>query len=256
MKKGSITVEAAMVLPIFMFFLLGISYIICLISLQYTIQTALSDTANQMSLVGYFNKEEKSKLAIQIDFNMNLDNEYLGKNCIWGGIITLSKSYYKDKDLTLIANYVVEIPVPFWDTMHISIEQIARTRLFVGRDRREEANKSNTDVNVRYVYITDTGCVYHETENCSHLRRAIQTVERTVMSSKRNEAGGKYYSCELCGKGKNSADFSFFYITADGDRYHYDKECSGLKRTIRKVPYESVKTWRACKRCGQKHGLK
>jgi len=250
MKKGSITVEAAMVLPIFMFFLLGISYIICLISLQYTIQTALSDTANQMSLAGYFNEEEKSKLAIQIDFNMNLENEYLGKNCIWGGVISLSQSYYKDKDLTLIANYVVKVPVPFWNTTHIRVEQIARTRLFVGRDRREETNKSSDNSNVRYVYITDTGTVYHESENCSHLRRAIHTVERNELPNRRNDAGGKYYSCELCGKGKNSADFSAFYITSDGDRYHYCKTCSGLKRTIRKVPYESVKTWRACKRCG------
>lgn len=250
MKKGSITVEAAMVLPIFMFFFLGIAYIFCLISLQYNIQTALSDTANQLSLAGYYDSNEKNILTLQVDFNMNLKKEYCGKNCIWGGIISLSESYFEENNLTLIANYVVKIPVPFWSTVKFRVKQIARTRMFVGRDRREENKLSNDNSLVRYVYITDNGKVYHESINCSHLRRTIHSVEKTELTSIRNDEGGKYYPCELCGKGKNNSDFTSFFITSDGNRYHYSRECSGLKRTIKRVPYESVKTWRACKRCG------
>ncbi|MFA9463510.1 MAG: TadE/TadG family type IV pilus assembly protein [Velocimicrobium sp.] len=250
MKKGSITVEAAMGLPIFMFFFLGISYLICIISLQYSIQTALSNTANQMSLGGYFDADKKSNLVIQMAFNLNLEKEYLGKNCISGGIVSLGESYYEGNDLTLVANYKIKIPAPIWNTLPFHITQIARTRLFVGRDKRKENENSNEDKDIRYVFITDTGKVYHESENCSHLRRVIETVEKDALSKKRNEAGGKYYPCELCLKKKKGQVFTTFYITADGDRYHCSKECSGLKRTIKKVPYESVKTWRACKRCG------
>lgn len=249
MKKGSITIEAAMVLPIFMFFFLGISYIFGLISLQYNVQTALSDTANQMSLVGYF-KEEENIALLQADFCMNLKNKYYGKNCILGGIVSLGQSYYKEKDITLIADYIIKIPVPFWNHFFHHEEQIARTRKFVGRDRREETSDMIKDTKVRYVYITENGRVYHESKDCSHLRRKIEKIEKGSLQTIRNESGGKYYPCELCLKKKNDKEAMVFYITRDGNRYHKSSECSGLKRTIKRVPYESVKTWRACKRCG------
>lgn len=248
MKKGSITVEAAMVLPIFLFFLMGIMYLFCIISLQSTVQEALGDTANQLSLAGYPDGKEKSGAVIWLDFKMNLKKDFLGKNCIRNGSISLGKSCYDGRNLTLVADYIVRIPVPLWEMLHFNTEQTARTCLFVGRDRREEADWADAG-DIRYVYITDTGTVYHETESCPHLKRTVQSVEKENVAAQRNKAGGKYYPCELCVAEKHTGP-ALVYITPDGNRYHYLRTCFELKRTIKKVPYDSVRTWRACKTCG------
>ncbi|MCT4542574.1 MAG: pilus assembly protein [Vallitalea sp.] len=58
--KGSLTVEAAMVLPIFLMAILSIIYIIKIIYIQENVQYSLSETANEMSTYAYV--LEKSKI--------------------------------------------------------------------------------------------------------------------------------------------------------------------------------------------------
>ena len=49
----------------------------------------------------------------------------------------------------------------------------------------------------------------------------------------RNESGGKYYPCELCGKKVSGMGV---YITNYGSKYHTSMSCGGLKRKIYAVP--------------------
>jgi hypothetical protein len=58
--KGSLTVEAAMVLPIFLMSILSIIYIIKIIYIHENVQYSLSETANEMSTYAYV--LEKSKI--------------------------------------------------------------------------------------------------------------------------------------------------------------------------------------------------
>ena len=52
----------------------------------------------------------------------------------------------------------------------------------------------------------------------------------TDIKNKRNKYGEKYRECEVCAekvKGKNTV-----FITDQGNRFHYDLNCGGIKRTI------------------------
>lgn len=43
------------------------------------------------------------------------------------------------------------------------------------------------------------------------------------------------------------------YICKDGEKFHRNIECSGLKRTIQRVPLKDVEVkMRMCYRCGSK----
>lgn len=96
-----------------------------------------------------------------------------------------------------------------------------------------------------YVYITPRGSVYHLHRDCSHLSLSIQCVTFQKASNSKNEYGQVYRSCELCG----DACGALVYITSEGECYHSQRTCSGLKRTIRQIPISQTGSRSCCSRC-------
>ncbi len=99
-----------------------------------------------------------------------------------------------------------------------------------------------------YVYITPDGEVYHLNRNCTHLKLSIRTVTMQKARRLKNVYGQKYRKCELC----KTAFGKMVYITTEGDCYHSERSCSGLKRTVRKIPFRQAGNRRPCSRCGGK----
>lgn len=99
-----------------------------------------------------------------------------------------------------------------------------------------------------YVYITPEGEVYHLDRNCTHLKLSIQTVTMQKARKLKNVYGQKYRKCELC----KTAFGKMVYITTEGDCYHSERNCSGLKRTVRKILLRQAGNRRPCSRCGGK----
>ena len=74
---------------------------------------------------------------------------------------------------------------------------------------------------------------------------SIRQITQEQLDTARNSSGAKYYLCERCGKRSGSG----IYITDYGEKYHYDKNCSGLKRSIFSVPLSEVQDKGACSKC-------
>ncbi len=112
-----------------------------------------------------------------------------------------------------------------------------------------EARNDTEDENDIYVYITETGTVYHNHRECSYLNPAIRKVFVSQLGELRNHSGAKYYACPLCDD-KNLG--TSCYITNYGTNYHTNIGCSGLKRTIYEVKLSEVGGKRPCSKCGTK----
>lgn len=98
-----------------------------------------------------------------------------------------------------------------------------------------------------YVFITETGTVYHRNRGCSYLNPSIRRVQKEELESLRNKGGAVYYACPLC------ADLwagESCYITDYGTNYHTSVGCSGLKRTIYEVKLSETGGRGACSKCG------
>ena len=97
-----------------------------------------------------------------------------------------------------------------------------------------------------YVYITPGGSVYHLYADCTHLNLSIQKTTLVRAKAAKNVYGQKYSQCEIC-----EEDFGeMVYITNEGERFHSERVCSGLKRTIRQIPISQVSGRSQCLRCG------
>ena len=87
--------------------------------------------------------------------------------------------------------------------------------------------------------------VFHKSRQCTYLNPSIRQITQEQLDTARNSSGAKYYLCERCGKRSGSG----IYITDYGEKYHYDKNCSGLKRSIFSVPLSEVQDKSACSKC-------
>ncbi len=108
---------------------------------------------------------------------------------------------------------------------------------------------STTDDSIEeeYVYITESGVVYHRSRACSHLKIKISVIDARDINNARNDYGHRYLPCEKCASGNSTG---LVFITDKGDRYHNSAGCSGLKRTIITVPLSEVGGRGPCSLCG------
>lgn len=98
------------------------------------------------------------------------------------------------------------------------------------------------------VWVAESGEVYHKNPSCSYLDLSLKQASGKSISSLRNDYGEKYYACEACSRNQKPA--WTVYITGKGNRFHNHSSCSGLKRSVRLVRESEAKKLRLCSRCG------
>jgi hypothetical protein len=260
--SGSMTLEAAFVLPFFLLAVINILFAVNIIGLQSRMNAALHQVGNRMafagyacertvgnalpdSLVGVLVTKEYAKSQVIKD----IGSSYLEKSCVVngsGGISFAASSVMQSGDIIdLQASYRVK---PFAALM--GFEEFAMTQRYYGRAwtgydvTQGVCDESEEDP---MVYITETGTVYHLNRNCIYLNPTIESLPQELVDGSRNQSGGKYYPCEICG---GSAAGGEVYITSHGSRYHTRLNCSGLKRTIYTVPLSQTGGRGRCSKCG------
>lgn len=271
-NRGSLTVEAALAVPIFVFSIVVFLFLFKVMLLQLQLQTGLIQAARELSQNAYITSCDKNK-----------EDEYISESALgayWEEtseklqVYTYVKKYFaaenrfenilkrnisyqmssinsEQHDIKLIARYNINISVPFFNLVDLPVQQLVKTKEFIGTsnllicESKEGASEGEED----YVYVTENGIVYHRSLDCSHLKLSITQCKLSEVVNKRNTSGGKYKRCEKCSNTCQEA--SIVYICEDGDAYHINFECSGLKRTINRIKLSEVKDkMRGCHKCG------
>lgn len=262
-------VEAAIVLPIVIFAVMAFLYLFYVLSLEVTLQQSLSEASDSTSQYAYVylngnisesvrNKTADNSILQKFSGSLLADAQvssfFLGEDnyakILKGKITYQNSSILQDKEtIDFVADYKIQIPVPFFSIKPIAGVQRARTRAFIGSELLlGECAEEDANGEEEYVYVTEYGTVYHRNPECTHLYLTVQECQYEDLELKRNVSGGKYYPCEKCCR--NGVTGGTVYITDNGSCYHIEKKCSGLKRTIQKVPLSSVESMRPCSKCG------
>lgn len=244
------TVEAAVIVPLLACFFISILFFFRVMQVELEVQKALDDTGRQLAV--YLSGEETGNttgsVAAKALFLKEMSGREAAERYISGGSIgvSLAGSEFKGNEIRLKARYRIRLPVRiFWAWDFVMIQK-AECRKWNGWSGVGEDGTAD-----EWVYITETGTVYHMTKTCSHLELSIRAVDYEQLSALRNKNGGKYYKCTLCA-GKDTG--GRVYITNQGDSYHRNLNCSGIKRTIFMVRLSEVGTRRRCSRCGTQGG--
>ncbi len=262
--EGSLTVETALVLPLFLFAVLTYLYLAEAIRFSGNMEEALHQSARQLATWSYAYEHSVSGteagnllsskgLSLTLGRSMvmkHLNSTYADEAPIEGGSggISFLRSSVLDHDemIDLIGSYKVDTPFDIFGIKNFRVLNRARIRAFTGYDNTHR-KESDSDEEEETVFITEHGTVYHRNINCPHLKITVRETTSEQVGAERNDNGGKYYACEFCG-GKSTA--GRLYITSEGDRYHTTVTCSALKRGIQAVPLSEAGGRRACKTCG------
>ena len=262
--QGGMTVEAAILMPFFLLLILSLLSFLEIIRLHNTITMGLREAGAPITVYGYAYtrmKEEKGIDLSGIVPNVILSygyvgnkvrefagEEYLENSPLSGGAGSIqywqSSILEKDDLVDLKAIYTAELDfnVAFLPKLRLVSRYYGRA--WTGYQVGGKSGGDASDVNV---YVTPGGTVYHRNRYCTHLQLSIESVSWEELQRIGKEDGGRYRSCNLCGKGVISGKV---YITSEGDCYHTSIQCSGLKRTIDVIPLSKVGNRGPCSRCG------
>ena len=281
--EASITLEAAIALPLFLFFVVTVMSVLDMIRLESNMLAALHQTGSRMAWYGFYYRYGLSDLLDLEAGDSTYDGEigadlselggmavsvvlselyvrgqvedqlgcgYLDHTCLEGGsggISYLRSSILAGDDcIDLVADYRAKPFFPFPGLASISLESRFYGHAWVGYDvgaGLPDHDKEDGET----AYVTPNGTVYHRTRECTYLKPRLQTVSAAGLISARNDSGGRYYPCEFC----TPPPAASYIITPEGNRYHCSAECRGLRRTVIELPLEEArKRYPPCSKCG------
>lgn len=242
--QGGFTLEAAVILPLAASFFVSILFFFRVMQIQLIVQNALDDTGRKLAVYASEKDTVANPAVAEALFLKELGEQEIADEYILGGKlgISLLGSEFDGQDVCVKADYLIRLPIQIFWTRNFAMEQHADCRKWSGWNPGGEA-----DIEGQWVYITETGSVYHSTSACSHLELSVRAVLREQIAELRSEEGAKYYKCRECGNQENSG--GIVYITNQGNRYHNDLNCSGIKRTIYMIRLSDVGERKGCSRC-------
>lgn len=265
--QAGMTVEASIVLPLFLFFFLNLGCAIEMIRLHGNLQLALWQIGSKMAVYGYaLDSGEQpesndgwwrdlagavvSAAYVKGQVINSAGADYLNSAPLVNGAGGLqlweSDIFGPDDKIDIVVTYSASP----WSSL-IGFRPFRMANRFYAHvwNGYSLSGTGEEGEETRIVYVTESGAVYHLTMDCTHLQLSVREISSVGIDDMRNQGGGRYYPCSRCANGSLR---STLYITMEGDRYHYDRGCSGLKRTVSTMTIEQAQEagYRPCSRCG------
>ena len=240
--KALLTLEAALILPVFILSICTLVSILDGYRIQSLVKKSLRQSALELGMYAYAGENAINSAVCSLyaqkqlpEFEDNIK------------ISTLGSRYYDNK-ITLVAKISYSMPIRILPFPPLEFFNVSEVYGWVGASRGTDSLLEKT--NSQMVYVTDYESVYHTNSNCTHLDLTIFQGKKSEVQASRNEYGSKYRSCDKCCD-MDSEQNQTVYYTSKGDCYHFSQSCSGLKRNVQLIELSEVFYLNVCERCGK-----
>ncbi len=266
---ASLTVEAALVLTLFLLAVSCFWGLFPAMQLSLELQAALEQTSEEMAAAAYGvgklsgkieGGEEGGEVLQLAAGGLSLayarqrviqlvGAERLEESCVVGGsggLSFLGSSVLEEDRVDLQVSYRVQLPFSLGGVGSLPVRQRSCRRAWTGGLSAEEGS-GEAGAGEQLVYVAEYGEVYHTTLDCTYLRLSVTEVSRSGVEARRNQWGERYTACQRCAK--YAEETAVVWITGQGQRYHTDRNCGGLTRKVDTVPVGET-SLPPCSRCG------
>ena len=277
-QDGSMTAEAALALPLFLFFMLNLLFLVEVLRFQGRVTAALQQAGDQVREYAYYTRfaaeggpapEEGAAAAaspggmggqaasviltqgfVRSRVAEHLGHPYMENTCLSGHLSYLGSSILTDSDrVELLASWRVRpfIPVIAWPPFRMQARYYGHAWTGYGPGGYLGGEAAGEGGSGEEVYVARTGIVYHTDPECPYLHPAMQWVDAGELGHLRAEDGEIYHPCETC----HPSPEGVVLVSPHGSRYHCDPRCSAIRKEFAEVPLaEAQEHLRPCPKCG------
>lgn len=245
------SLEASLIVPVFLIVLLMLTSAGEIFMIHQQIAHGACEAAKRAAVNEYRIRQKEKKgsnlsgMSTKATFLASVDRKFLNRSALVGGsagaAAACSLTLTSRGEYIVSVRYYIRRKMPFLHTFSAAFEQRVRQKAMTGYVPEAGELKEG------YVYITPHEAVYHKDLSCTHLSLDI-SVDEDVQ---KYENGNTHYKpCDKCTR-YQKGDISCVYIAKEGEAYHTDLSCSGLKRTVKQVDLSTLKGMKPCQRCGK-----
>lgn len=243
-SKASITIEASLVIPIFLFAMLCLIYTLEIQTLRTQILFATENAAKEEA-AGTGTIPIVNTARMKQNIIRQIGKEKLNRSIIVNGAdgIKCSKSYLSvfNYEIHAKTEYSVQLPFPEFTNIKLPLCEKMIIKAWNGNQKKDKNLQREA-----IVYITEYGIVYHEDLKCPYLEPKIKYVSYEEVKMLRNLYREKYTRCTKCVYG---SPLSGVYVSEHGNKYHNSLNCSSLKRNIFAVKKTEAGIRKGCSKC-------
>ena len=215
-RNGSMAVEAAIVLPLFLFFSVAMLSPIRWLDTQRKEQTEAERICEELSRWAYAEDSEEDVLAV-------FEHSYQEKIPFFSGV---------------------------FGGMEMNIA--AQRRKWIGLDGKLQSDADGDSSNVEtepMVYVGAGMGRYHLLRDCHYISNQYTAVSVAEAEARRTSDGHRVRPCNSCKP--DAAGAGTVYVTAEGEHYHRSPSCIAMVSYVRKVPLREVEHLGACSYCSK-----
>lgn len=241
--NGSLSLEASLVVPIFIF---ALGSMIMLIEME-RLQSNIFESLHQSISYSFDNRSTVDYKKVFMNYLDSKENPYI---CLDKGAegITLTDSSSIDDDgyIRISAEYKEKPFISLFPLMNAEIKDSIFGHSFTGYvNSNGKGNYFNDDIQV---YVTLTGVKYHKDRECSYIKVKLNKVMAADIKMLRNASGKKYSPCHECHPKLEGT----LFIAEYGDKYHSSNSCTAIKKTVKTIGLKEAisEGYTACSKCG------
>lgn len=245
-RSASLTVEAALIFPLFLFFFYLLWQYFLLLLLQLSVCQDVASIVFQSAGLGYIERKVAGESAEQLSwaylplFQAALEKKERAENKKVFCMVS------QEGEVCVQVYYDFLCEAPLLPVIKVPVTQFFCFYPYLGTYDSNCFLKEGEKRDV--VYVTKNGSVYHESIACTYLNFAIRSVSAEDIEKERNSGGRRYTECERC---RGEPHTAIVYMTNSGIRYHWNLQCPAISRNVYEKARSEVEGMRACSRCGQ-----
>lgn len=268
--SGSVTLEAAIVLPVFLLAIISLYGFFILFNYHNMLQNSVNNTAKTIAKYSYvMDRIGEIENSGEIIEKLDMDNDILSngintgyawsriltpeirnsteKSNIVGGVAGLrvvsSRVDEENGNNRINVEYQMNFNIVGIRNYYIRLSNNCYFRTWIGETIVSDVNGNN-----QIVYITRSGRVYHLFQNCTYIEINLRKIKFSEIYLERNSKGNKYKKCNKC-VNRSIGNNEYVYVTQKGLKYHIRKNCNGITRDAIPINILRVGNRRLCSRC-------
>ncbi|HWQ78333.1 MAG TPA: hypothetical protein VN381_05935, partial [Anaerovoracaceae bacterium] len=252
-KRGFLTVEAAIFLPLFIVGVLTFAYLIKFMSVEEAVFHSFTDEARVLSAEAGRSPLEVPFFVKQLDFEASLKDRVYDENGDNISTVDIDQFLYlypipgMTGMISMDLNYEVNVklPIPFRKSLPVSESLMLRS--FIGREEAADPlpfEEMEREKRSDPVWIFPRSGERYHGENCTYITSEPKQLIMSVQI-RRN-----YEPCSICDS-RGLPDGSLVYCFRTGGSYHTG-ECPLVDKYVVQIEKEAAveKGYTACLKCG------